>query len=326
MADVEEFSPGGDVQLYISGLLYVQNQIFRWSHLNVLNFLFFSLPCPPAWAHVHCPCSGEPLRPPAWSQGQDVHLRDGRGGNLRICLLKSHSCLLSGDGRVAGDSQLFKARSNSPPPRGSRSISLLVFAGAPISYLHILISLSPKATISLVAILGLLVGTVYMAICLSYGINAMQPLSYSTSASSYGAATASSTPPFWSLSLSVGLSGSSSLYWPTYSWRAGGGGWRTSWSSWRSCRSLRRRWRRTTSPLFGSKTKMPQRVLRARRQHFSGVAGWLLFEDFRNWILNDMCNTHTLCIRIRTNTELSYYWYIYLTKCIKKTNTNYSAL
>ena len=37
-------------------------------------------------------------------------------------------------------------------------------------------SLSPKATISLVAILGLLVGTIYMAICLSYGINAKQPL------------------------------------------------------------------------------------------------------------------------------------------------------
>ena len=37
-------------------------------------------------------------------------------------------------------------------------------------------SLSPKATISLVAILGLLVATIYMAICLSYGINAKQPL------------------------------------------------------------------------------------------------------------------------------------------------------
>ena len=36
--------------------------------------------------------------------------------------------------------------------------------------------LSPKATISLVSILGLLIGTVYMGVCLSYGINAHQPL------------------------------------------------------------------------------------------------------------------------------------------------------
>ena len=36
--------------------------------------------------------------------------------------------------------------------------------------------LSPKATISLVSILGLLIGTVYMGVCLSYGVNAHQPL------------------------------------------------------------------------------------------------------------------------------------------------------
>ena len=45
---------------------------------------YFSLPCPPAWADVHCPCSGQPLRPPAGSQGQDLHLRDGRGGDRRL--------------------------------------------------------------------------------------------------------------------------------------------------------------------------------------------------------------------------------------------------
>ena len=36
--------------------------------------------------------------------------------------------------------------------------------------------LFPKATISLMSILGLLIGTVYMGVCLSYGVNAHQPL------------------------------------------------------------------------------------------------------------------------------------------------------
>ena len=36
--------------------------------------------------------------------------------------------------------------------------------------------LFPKATISLVSILGLLIGTVYMGVCLSYGVNAQEPL------------------------------------------------------------------------------------------------------------------------------------------------------
>ena len=49
MADAEEFSPGGDVQLYISGLLYVQIQMFRWSLIiskKCLKFLLFQPPLP----------------------------------------------------------------------------------------------------------------------------------------------------------------------------------------------------------------------------------------------------------------------------------------
>ena len=52
--------------------------------------------------------------------------------------------------------------------------------GAPLSdrlsFIQFDKMLFPKATISLVSILGLLIGTVYMGVCLSYGVNAHQPL------------------------------------------------------------------------------------------------------------------------------------------------------
>jgi len=57
-------------------------------------------------------------------------------------------------------------------PNYSKLEAILLFLGAVGAFL----CWSSQATVSFVAILGLLVGTVYMAICLSYGINANQPL------------------------------------------------------------------------------------------------------------------------------------------------------
>merc|ERR1711963_506872 len=57
-------------------------------------------------------------------------------------------------------------------PNYSKLEAVLLLLGAVGAFL----CWSSEATISLVSILGLLIGTVYMGVCLSYGVNAHQPL------------------------------------------------------------------------------------------------------------------------------------------------------
>jgi len=57
-------------------------------------------------------------------------------------------------------------------PNYSKLEAVLLLLGAVGAFL----CWSSEATISLVSILGLLIGTVYMGVCLSYGVNAQQPL------------------------------------------------------------------------------------------------------------------------------------------------------